>query len=133
MMMGAFVGCGRSGPSRTELVGEVSLDGTPVAQAQVYLSAKAANLKIPGTYSAYVVDGSFDFSRSQGPPPGEYDLTFKPVEEDAEEVFQRIREKKRNALAERDKFLSAVARKCPMRVMLSAEDVNVVTVNLTSR
>lgn len=128
-----LVGCGAQVTPQVETVGEISLDGVPVERAQVYLSARALDKKTPGTYGASVVAGMFEFPKHQGLPPGEYELIVKPIEEDPEEVFERMRKNKRKALARRDQFLSAVARKGPIRVELSSDELNAVTINLTTR
>ncbi|HEY0982106.1 hypothetical protein [Schlesneria sp.] len=127
------IGCGTSSSSHTELFGEVSLDGKPVDEAIVYLSCKASDSQTGGTFIAEVIGGEFEFPRDQGPPPGEYEVILKPVEEDSEELFLRIREQKRNALVQRDQFLAAVARKGTIRVSLSDDDSNQIKIDLTSR
>ncbi|WP_397568233.1 hypothetical protein [Schlesneria sp. T3-172] len=126
-------GCGTSPIPHTELFGEVSLDGKPVDEAVVYLSAKTGDSRMRGTYTAEVIDGEFEFPRDQGPPPGEYEIILKPIEDDSEELFVRIREQKRQALLQRDQFLAAVARKGTIRVSLSEDDTNQIKIDLTSR
>lgn len=128
-----WLGCGGATSPHAELLGEVSLDGRPIEEAIVYLSKKVPDRKSIATYEAFVVDGEFEFSSHQAPPPGDYEVILKPVEEDSEEMFERIREKKRNGLIERDQFLAAVARRGTIRVSLSADDTNLITIDLTSK
>ena len=97
------------------------------------LTAKVADRAKIGTYSAAVVDGVFKFTKRQGPPPGDYELIVHPIEEDSEEVFNQIREKKRKATETRDQFLAAVARKGEIRVKLASDKANTVAVELTSK
>lgn len=132
MILIGAAGCGTAKVPRTEIVGELSLDGNPVAQAEVLFSAKAASRKDLGTYSANVVDGAFKIAKSQGPPVGDYDVIVVPAEEDSEEVFSRIRERQGAALAKRDDFVAAVARKGPIRISLTANQVNSVSIALTT-
>jgi hypothetical protein len=129
-------GCGGAELPRTEVLGEVTLDGDPVGEAQVYLTVKSpafGDKTLPATFSAAVVDGSFEFESQQGPPPGEYEVVLKPVEPDAEEAFEELRKRSGSLLADRNKFLNAVQRKGPIRVELSADEVNELSIELTSR
>lgn len=125
-------GCGTSDP-RAEVIGELTLNGDPVEQAQVYLSAKSSDRNATNTFSASVVDGTFEFSKIQGPPPGEYEVFIQPVEDDPEEILERVMEKKGTGLADRNQFLSAVARKGPIRIDLLADEINEVSIQLTTR
>lgn len=127
-----LAGCAQRVP-QTEVVGEVTLDGEPVAVAQVYLSPNGDALKSPGVFSASIVDGAFEIPQVEGPPPGEYDVFIQPVDEDAEDIAEQLMRKKGRALAEREQFRAAVARKGRIRVELAADEVNEVSIQLTTR
>ncbi len=131
-----LTGCGGTQAPRTEVLGEVTLDGDPVGEAQVYLTVKSSTFgdkSMPATFSAAVVDGSFQFASQQGPPPGEYEVVLKPMEPDAEEAFEELRKRSGSLIADRNKFLNAVQRKGPIRIELSADEVNELSIELTSR
>jgi hypothetical protein len=129
-------GCGHSRPPGTEVVGEVVLNGKPVAAAHVFFTTKSSGKKsdeLPATFSATVVDGSFLFDQQDGPPPGEYEVVVKPVEPDAEEAMAELVARKGTLIQQRDDFLAAARRKGPIQVELSADDVNNVVIELSSR
>lgn len=132
----ALAGCGTAAVERVEVVGEVTLDGDPVEQAHVYLTAKvphAAGKSFVGTYAAMVLDGTFEFPLQAGPPPGEYELIVMPVEPDSEEVFTQVQSREPGLLAERNRLQAAANRKGPIRVELTSDDVNELTIELTTR
>lgn len=127
-----LVGCVQRVP-QAEVFGEVTLDGEPVAEAQVYLSPKASAKRDVGVFSASVFDGTFEIPLKEGPPPGEYEVFLQPVDEDAEELAEQLMQRKGRALAEREQFRAAVARKGPIRVELAADEVNEISIQLTTR
>lgn len=126
-------GCSQGVP-RAEVIGAVTLNGDPVLDAQVYLSPKSGAAKPQGTYSAAVVAGTFEFIGEQGPPPGDYEIFVQPLEEEeAEDVFERVKEGKRKALFSRDQLLSAIARQGTIQIELLADEVHEVSIELTTR
>lgn len=132
MLATTLAGCAQRAP-QTEVVGEVTLDGDPVAVAQIHLSPKGVTSTGAGVFSASIVDGAFEIPQAEGPPPGEYELFIQPVDEDAEEIAEQLMRKKGWALAEREQFRAAVARKGPIRIELAADELNEVSIQLTTR
>jgi hypothetical protein len=127
-------GCGRS-TEQAQVVGNITWDGVPVENARIYLSTKAPpskKSKAPATFTAAVVDGSFQFQRPL-PPPGEYVVTVQPVDLDVEELLETLKDKQGNPIKDRDRLLAAVAKKGPIHVELTAGDVNELEIELTSR
>lgn len=132
----SLAGCGGTKFPRTELISEVTLDGDPVGEAQVYLTLKSVNPRDkgnPATFTAAVVDGSFLFDQRNGPPPGEYEVVVMPVEPDAEEAMAELLARKGTLIRDRSTFLAAAGRKGPIRVELSGEDLNEMLIELTTR
>ena len=135
LLLPVAIGCGGQETPHVEVIGEVTLDGEPVPQAQVYLtpSLSAAATPSDGTYAAAVTDGLFELPLQSGPPPGEYEVYVKPVEPDAEEVLQQARTKQTGLLAERKQLLNAIAKQGPIRVELVENELNDLIIELTRR
>ena len=129
------MGCGSSNPSHVQVMGKVTLDGKPVPEAQVYLSSNAPGTagKIVRTHSAIVVDGAFQFPARNGPPPGDYEVIVRPVEPDTDAVWEQMKSKDRSLLKDREGLIEAVKRKGPVNVKLETRNVNVVSIELSSR
>lgn len=127
-------GCGSSA-EQVQVVGNITWDGMPVDNAQIYLSTKEhapKKSKMPTTFIAAVVDGSFQFERPL-PPPGEYVVTVQTVEPDVEEVLETLKDRQSNPIKDRDRLLAAAARKGPIHIELMAGELNEVEIELTSR
>ncbi len=90
-------------------------------------------LKRFGTFDADVLDGEFQIPLSDGPPLGEYVVIVQPIEPDSEEAFEQLRQRQPVLLQDRNRFLQAVRLTGPIRVELTPEDTNVLTIELTSR
>ena len=60
----AVVGCGSGGPTKTEVSGKVSLDGKPIAEADILFIPSDKSL---GADGGKIVDGGFRFPAKIGP------------------------------------------------------------------
>lgn len=136
LVAAALSGCGGATVPCTEVIGEVTLDGEPVGEAQVYLTLKSAQPREKGrsaTFTAAVIDGSFLFDQLSGPPPGEYEVVVKPVEPDADEVMAELLARKDTLIRDRNTFLTAASRNGPIRVELTGGDTHEMVIELTTR
>jgi len=134
LIMPVLAGCGGGDIPRVDVVGEVMLDGEPVSEAHIYLTATSSlGKETRATFSASVVDGQFEFTGGDRPPPGDYEIVVKPLEPDAEEAFEELRNRNAPLIQDRNKFLAAVTKKGPIRIDLTMDDVNQVMIELSSR
>ena len=130
------VGCGNGAVQRGDLAGTLKLNGVPVKEATILLVPTPPNSTREDTvckYSASVENGQFSITKKHGPISGQYDIVVQPIEPDSDEVFAEMKAKKPELLKERNRFRAAIARQTPSRLLLSANESNSISIELTDK